>query len=52
MYKSLIYWYDIEDDKRPYERDETYPRAGLKVTRARIRHLIEKGIIEKVKEKE
>ena len=50
MYKSLIYWYDKQDDMHHYEPGQDYPRRGAKATRARIKELTDKQIIEKIKE--
>ena len=52
MYKSLIYWYDKEDEMRPYEPGEDYPRKGRKTSRERVKELTKLGAIKRVKNQE
>ena len=37
---------DIKDNNRLYEKGEVYPREDLKVTDARVKALLKKGVIE------
>lgn len=37
---------DTKDNNRLYEKGEVYPRLDLKVSDARIRTLLKKGVIE------
>ncbi len=39
MYKVIKYFTDLQDNNHPYEIGSTYPREGLKVTKARINEL-------------
>ncbi len=46
-YKSLICWYDKDDDLRLYRIGDEYPREGRKATKSRIKALTDQKIISK-----
>lgn len=50
MMLTTKYWYDTDDNKRLYAKDEEYPRKGLRPTKARIEALKKMGLIRTVKE--
>ena len=52
MYKSLIYWYDLTDEKRLFSPEEPYPRKGRKTSRERVEELTKLGAIKRVKNQE
>ena len=39
MFKVLKYFTDLQDDRHPYHVGETFPRKGLKVSKARYAEL-------------
>lgn len=39
MYKVIKYFEDLQDNSRPYNEGDTYPRKGLKVSKSRIAEL-------------
>lgn len=56
MYKTIVYFEDLQDGSRPYHPGDIFPREGLKVTKKRFAELAgtknRRGIalIEKVEE--
>ena len=40
MYKVIKYFTDLQDNSRPYNVGDTYPRKGLTVSEARIKELM------------
>lgn len=39
MYKVVKYFEDLQDNSRPYNEGDTYPRKGLRVSKARLAEL-------------
>ena len=39
MYKVIKYFEDLQDNSRPYNEGDTYPRKGLRVSKARLAEL-------------
>lgn len=39
-YKVISYFEDLQDNKHPYNEDDTYPRKGLKPSEERIAELM------------
>lgn len=39
MYKVIKYFEDLQDNARPYNEGDTYPRKGLRVSKARLAEL-------------
>ncbi len=39
MYKVLKYFEDLQDNNRPYNPGDTFPRRGLKPTKERLEEL-------------
>ena len=56
MYKVIKYFTDLQDKDHPYNVGDTYPRAGISVSDARMKELAGKDnkqgmpLIEEVKE--
>ena len=39
MYKVIKYFEDLQDSRHPYNEGDTFPRKGLKASKARIAEL-------------
>ena len=39
MYKVIKYFEDLQDSAHPYNEGDTYPRKGLRVSKARLAEL-------------
>ena len=39
MYRTLVAFNDLQDNQRSYRAGETYPRPGLKASKARLTEL-------------
>lgn len=56
MFKTVVHWFDLQDNNHVYEVGDEYPREGYKPTKKRIKELSSKNnrrgivLIEEVKE--
>lgn len=39
MYKALVYFEDLQDNRHPYNEGDIFPRDGLSVTEERLQEL-------------